>query len=259
MGPTLIDMRQMREKQRNGADIMGTAMLDYVNGRPWENIRTWTSVGGTDELPLPYLFRTFEEMPLMERKALELSRGSVLDIGCGAGSHALWLQERGLHVKAIDVSAGAIETCRIRGVASAEILDIWDLKGEQFDTLLLLMNGMGICSRLGKLTGLLSHLKQLLRPGGQILADSSDIIYMYEPMEVDEEEDVELPELPGEHYYGEVTFQTFYKELEGRPFPWLYVDFHNLELHASAAGLKCERVMQGEHYDYLARLTVRED
>ena len=247
-------MTQNKEKQKKEPDIMGTAMLDYVNGRSWENIRTWTSVAGMDELPLPYLFRSFEQMPLLEQKALELSRGKVLDIGCGAGSHALWLQQQGLEVKAIDVSEGAIETCHLRGVSSAEVLDIWELKEERYDTLLLLMNGMGICSKLGKLTGLLKHLKKLLKPGGQILADSSDIIYMYETEEGEEIDEAELPGLPADHYYGEVTFQTFYKELRGEPFPWLYVDFNNLQLHASEAGLKCEPVLEGEHYDYLARL-----
>lgn len=248
-------MAKKKEKHRNGPDIMGTAMLDYVKGRSWENIRTWTSVGGMDELPLPYLFRSYEQMPALEREALDLSRGKVLDIGCGAGSHALWLQEKGLEVKAIDVSAGAVETCRARGLASAEVLDIWELKEERYDTLLLLMNGMGICSKLGKLTRLLKHLRQLLKPGGQILADSSDIIYMYESADFEEDDEDELPSLPADHYYGEVTFQTFYKELRGEPFPWLYVDFYNLQLHASAAGLRCELVLQGEHYDYLARLT----
>ncbi len=247
----------MHKKNKNTGtdDVMGAAMLDYLNNRPWENIRTWTSVGGEDELPLPYLFRSYAEMPAIEQKALHLARGSVLDVGCGAGCHALWLQEQGIEVRAIDVSGGAVEACRMRGLRRVEQESIWNLQGETYDTLLLLMNGMGICSTLEKLPNLLRHLKGLLKPGGQILADSSDLIYMFE--QEDDDSGQQDPEyaLPADHYYGEVIFRTFYKDLGGDEFPWLYVDFNNLLLHASGAGLKCELVMEGEHYDYLARLS----
>ena len=224
-------------------------MLDFITGRPYENIETRTSVAGLDELPVPYLFRAFDERPELERKALRMADGSVLDIGCGSGSHALWLQEKGLEVKAIDISPGAVETCRIRGVKNAEVQDIWKLEGETFDTLLILMNGMGICGKLEKLPDLLKKLKSLLKPQGQILADSSDLIYMFE------DEDSET--LPFDHYYGEVQFETRYKDLRSDPFPWLYVDYYNLALHANHAGFSCEMVCQGEHYDYLARLTIQ--
>lgn len=242
-------MNAKNEESRTNEDILGTAMLDFINGRPYENVETRTSVAGLDELPVPYLFRTFDEMPELERKALKMSRGMVLDIGCGSGSHALWLQEQGLEVKAIDISPGAIETCWIRDLKNAEIQDIWKLKGETYDTLLMLMNGMGICGKLEKLPDLLKKLKSLLKPEGQILADSSDLIYMFE--------DEDSEPLPTDHYYGEVQFETRYKNLKSKPFPWLYVDYNNLELHASHAGLDCALVCAGEHYDYLARLALK--
>ena len=242
-------MNPRNEASLSKPDILGTAMLDFINGRPYENIETRTSVAGLDQLPVPYLFRAFDEMPELERKALRMANGSVLDIGCGSGSHALWLQEKGLEVKAIDISPGAIETCRIRGVKNAEVQDIWKLEGETFGTLLMLMNGMGICGKLEKLPDLLKKLKSLLKPKGQILADSSDLIYMFE--------DEDSGTLPFDHYYGEVQFETRYKELRSDPFPWLYVDYHNLALHANHAGFSCEMVCQGEHYDYLARLTIQ--
>ena len=231
-------------------DILGTAMLDFVKGKSTANIETWTSVAGWDELPLPYLFRDFDQMPVLEQKALTLAQGSVLDVGCGSGSHALWLQEQGLEVQAIDISPGAIETCRLRGIKNARVQDIWELKGQTYDTILLLMNGMGICGRLDKLPKLLDRLKNMLKPGGQILADSSDLIYLFE--------DEESEPLPSDHYYGEVQFQTRYKNLQSDPFPWLYVDFNNLAFHATDTGLQCGLVCPGEHYDYLARLSLDE-
>ena len=225
-------------------------MLDFVKGKPTVNIETWTSVAGWDELPLTYLFRDFDQMPVLEQKALTLARGTVLDVGCGSGSHGLWLQELGLEVQAIDISPGAIETCRLRGLKSARVQDIWELEGQAYDTILLLMNGMGICGRLAKLPRLLERLKGILNPGGQILADSSDLIYLFD--------DEESEPLPSDHYYGEVQFQTRYKNLQSDPFPWLYVDFNNLSFHARHAGLNCELVCPGKHYDYLARLTLDE-
>ena len=110
------------------------------------------------------------------------------------------------------------------------------------------MNGMGICGRLRKIPDLLDHLAELLLPGGQILADSSDIIYMYE------DEDGET-ELPSEKYYGEVTFDVVYKGEHSGEFPWLYIDFYNLQLLAQDRGFTCELLNEGEHYDYLARLS----
>ena len=68
--------------------------MDYWREGHAEDIRTFSSLAGEDVIPLPYLFRDFDQMPAVEQRALELARGKVLDIGCGAGSHALYLQEK---------------------------------------------------------------------------------------------------------------------------------------------------------------------
>jgi 2-polyprenyl-3-methyl-5-hydroxy-6-metoxy-1,4-benzoquinol methylase len=231
-------------------DIIGSALLDYHNGNYTENITTFSSIGIKDEMELPFLFRSFDEMPIIEQNALQFSRGNVLDVGCGAGSHALYLQNKGLKVKAIDISKGAIETCKERGVKNAEIQNVWQLENEMFDTILALMNGTGICGKLNNLSNFLDHLKSLLSSNGQILIDSSDIIYMYE----DNFGDLELPE--NEKYYGEVQFELKYQNQYSKPFNWLFVDFYNLQLQAKKVGLRCEMVIKGYHYDYLAKLTL---
>ncbi len=227
-------------------DIFGKALIDYQNGNYTEDIRTFSSLEEEDKMPLPYLFRTYEEMPLLEQKALARSSGTVLDIGCGAGSHSLYLQNQGFDVTALDSSAGAIETCLLRGVLQTILGDIHSYNTKKFDTLLLLMNGIGIVGQYENLNSFLAQLKQLLRPKGQILVDSSDIIYMFE-----EEGD----ELPATHYYGEVQFQMEYKGQKSAPFSWLYLKFEDLKRAAEAQNLKCELIAKGEHYDYLARLS----
>ncbi|NMH88024.1 class I SAM-dependent methyltransferase [Flavivirga algicola] len=229
-------------------DLFGCALLDYQNGNYTEDIITSTSISEEDVLPLPYLFRKFKDMSPLEQKALKLSKGFVLDVGCGAGSHSLYLQENGLKVKAIDISKGAINVAKQRGIMHVEEKHILD-ETESFDTILLLMNGTGIFQELSQVSKYLSHLKSLLKPNGQILIDSSDIKYMYE------DEDGGLWIDTNSCYYGELDYFLSYKGEKETPMKWLYLDFNTLCLASESVGLKCELIIEGEHFDYLARLS----
>jgi SAM-dependent methyltransferase len=228
-------------------DLFGNALLDYQNGNYTEDLITSTSISGDDELPLPYLFRSFKEMPKIEQKALKSCIGSVLDVGCGSGSHGLYLQEKGFNIKAIDISKGAIEVAKQRGVLQAEIINVLD-ETETFDTVLLLMNGTGVFQELTQVSKYLKHLKSLLKPNGHILIDSSDIKYMYE------DEDGGFWMDTNSNYYGELDYFLSYKGEKETPIKWLYLDFDTLKLACETVELKCELVMEGEHFDYLARL-----
>ena len=96
----------------------------------------------------------------------------------------------------------------------------------------------------------LRQLKRLLTENGQILVDSSDIIYMF-----DEDEDGGKW-IPGNtDYYGELEFKISYKGEMEKPFDWMYIDFNTLQNAASANGLTCELLIEGDHFDYLARLS----
>lgn len=231
-------------------DVFGQALLDYHSGNYTEDIKTCSSLDEEDSIPLPYLFRDFDEMPLLEQRALELSKGKVLDVGCGAGNHSLYLQNMGLDVTALDASKGAVEICKKRGVQSTVLSSLMEYNGEQFDTILLLMNGIGLAGSLADLDAFLNHLRSLLNSKGQILLDSSDIIYMFEQ---DKDGGYWVPN--DNIYYGEVTFQMEYKGRRSSPFPWLYVDFITLQNACLANNLSCELVISGEHYDYLAKLS----
>jgi cyclopropane fatty-acyl-phospholipid synthase-like methyltransferase len=188
-------------------------------------------------------------MPKLEKKALQLSKGRILDVGCGAGSHSLYLQnEKNLSVTSIDISENAIKACQLRGLKNAKVQNILDLGNEKFDTILLLMNGTGIFGTLAETSKYLLKLKSLLAPNGQILIDSSDIIYMF-----DEDEDGSKW-ITADGYYGELTFTISYKNQTEEAFPWLYLDYNTLQNAAFDNGLQCELLEKGKHFDYLASL-----
>lgn len=240
-----MDINTLPEQE----DPMGAAIRDYFRQGKSAQLKVLSSLFDDDEMPVPHLFRSYDEMPPLEQRALNEARGKVLDVGAGAGCHALALQERGLDVTAVDISPLSCETMKERGVASVECVNIFNQRfQERFDTLLLLMNGTGIAGKLSRLPQLLSRLKQLMNPGAQILIDSSDLRYVYE-----DEDGVLDVDLDGA-YYGEVDYQMTYRNIIGKSFDWLYADSVVLAECCRQCGLKCEILAQGQHYDYLARI-----
>ena len=232
-------------------DLFGKAILDFQTHNSPEDLLTETNISEEDEMSVAYLFRSFSEMPPLEQNALLLAKGKVLDVGCGAGSHSLYLQnEKKLNVTAIDISKNAIEACQLRGLENTKVETILEFEtNEKFDTILLLMNGTGIFGKLKNVSNYLQKLKSLLAKNGQILIDSSDIIYMF-----DEDEDGGKW-ISGDAYYGELEFTISYKGQKEAPFPWLYMDYNTLQNAAVANGFQCEMVLEGEHFDYLAKLS----
>lgn len=227
---------------------MGAAILDYQTKGKAGKLSILSSMFEEDEMPVKHLFRNLEEMPILEQKALSLAKGKVLDVGAGAGCHALALQAQSIAVKAIDISPLSCEAMELRGVMDAECINLFDEHLDSgFDTILLLMNGTGIAGKIENLPALFNRLKALLNKGGQILIDSSDIKYIYE--NEDGSFDINL----NAAYYGEVDYQMVYKDVKGDSFDWLYVDFPLLKSIAESCGLHGELIAEGEHYDYLAR------
>lgn len=231
-------------------DPMGTAIADYFrHGKATGKLRVYSSQFEEDEIPVEQLFRTYDKMPALEQTALQQAEGRILDVGAGSGCHALALQEMNKEVCAIDISPLSVEVMKQRGVKEARQTDLFDETFvDTFDTILMLMNGSGIVGKLENLPLFFKRMKQLLRPGGKIWMDSSDLCYLFE-----EEDGSFLVDLAGD-YYGELDYRMQYKEVKGDSFDWLYIDFHTLSLYASQYGFKAEAVQEGEHYDYLACL-----
>ena len=227
---------------------MGRAIAEYYKTGKAEKLKVFSPMFEEDELPLPTLFRSYDEMPEIERKALNLAKGKTLDVGAGSGCHSLVLQDRGIDVTAIDISPHSVETMKERGVKKVLEHDFFTLKG-QYDTILMLMNGIGIMGTLERMPVFFKLLDRILTPGGQVLCESSDICYVYET-------DDGIIELPDDmNYYGELSFCMQYKDTIGEPFDWLYIDADTLMKKAEENGYAVEVLAEGNHYDYLARIT----
>ena len=231
-------------------DPIGRAVYDFHFHSINQPIIVHSDDFDDDTIDPSYLFRPYKQMPALEKKVMSLCSGTILDVGACAGPHSVYLQQKGFEVTALETSELCCEVLKDRSITKIVQQDIFKFSGQTFDTILLLMNGTGIAGSLSGLEVLLHHLKTLLNPGGQILIDSSDLIYLFE-----QEDGSALIDLSADKYYGELTFQTEYKNWISQPFSWLYADLNNLENAIEKNQLKLNKVFKGQHYDYLARIT----
>lgn len=233
-------------------DPMGTAISDYHRTGCASTLRVFSSQFDEDEIPVEQLFRSYREMPAIEQQALTLATGRILDVGAGSGCHALALQEMGKEVTAIDISGLSVEVMQERGVKDARAINLYDERfAEQFDTILLLMNGSGIIGNIEGMERFFLRMKLLLKPGGCIYMDSSDLKYLFE------EDDGSFLIDIADDYYGLVDFRMQYKQVKGDTFDWLYIDFDTLAYYADQYGFTAEMICEGGYYDYLARLSCK--
>lgn len=223
-------------------DILGQAVDNYFRNAGRHKLWIHNKYGAKEEMPVATYFRDEDDMPDLEWAALERCNGKVLDIGAGAGSHALVLQQWNIEVTALEISPLAAKVMRQRGVKNVVEADIFTYNAEKYDTLLLLMNGIGLTGTLDNLRVFLQHAKTLLNPGGQLLFDSSDIAYLYEG------------NLPADGYYGEIWYKYEYKKQTTDWFKWLYVDEATLIKIAAEEGWTAEVLFEDEFGQYLVRM-----
>lgn len=233
------DRIQSRKK-----DPLGKMLLDYLDGKEdvaieveSPTLEIWTMTGST-------MFREYDGMNEVERIALAMCSGKTLDVGGGSGCHSLWLQERDLSVDTLDISPGCIEVMKKRGVRNCLHTNLFALEDGGYDTVLMLMNGLGICGSIDGCNLFLQFVPTLLCEGGQLLADSTDFFLDFG------EDTFSLANYPGE-----TEFVMKYGNFQSDPFDWLYIDFNSLQTLATIHGLQCECVYVAEDGRYLARIT----
>ncbi len=232
---------------------LGAALLDFHHGETDAEIVVISDLWEDEPTPVAVYYRPVgQALPALERGALALCRGRVLDLGAGAGRHALELQAAGHDVVAVDPLPEAVEIMRDRGVADARRGDLGAVAGERFDTVLMLMNGLGVVGNLHGLGRLFEDLPRVLNPGGRLVCDSADLAAVLG----DESPDILDELLRPDAYLGEVEFSLRYGSLEGPRYPWIFVDPNTLEIIANAAGLEVEITGRGGRGSYTAVVTV---
>jgi SAM-dependent methyltransferase len=238
----------MTTPDTDNRDVLGRALEAWHRQPRTMRLRVISDRFDTSLIDVAHFFRTHHQMPEIEKLALNLSKGSILDIGAAAGCHSLALIDQKKQVQPIDISPGAVRVMQARGLHSARQLNFYDIINEKYDTLLMLMNGIGISGTLAGLEKTLQQAQRLLNPGGRLICDSSDIIYMLE-----QQDGTVMIDLSAD-YYGEVIFQFAYRNRKSEPFPWLYIHYDLLQEYANRLGFHCEKIADGEHYEYLAML-----
>lgn len=224
-------------------DPLGKMLLEYHRGDSNAFLIAWSDSQEMSPMRGDFMFRHFLEMDELDRLALAECKGRVLDVGGGSGCHSLALQILGLEVDTIDISPGCVAVMQERGVKNVRHLDLHELETGSYNTILMLMNGAGLCGNLDGLSLFLKHACDLLAPGGQILVDSTDLTA-----------DCGKPWEDAEQYPGETEFLMIYKGMRSDPFSWLYIDFDLLKSVSALHGWQCYKLLEDEEDRFLARL-----
>lgn len=234
----------------------GYAIRDYFEGDEKAEIIIHSSEGDYENIEVSLFFREFPCIPLIEKAALDLCYGDVIDIGAGTGCHALELQNRGLQTTAIDILPEAVDVMKKRGLRDARVADFREIQDEKFDTVLMLMNGIGIVGDLAGFDGFLKQVGGLVKPGGQVVFDSIDLReeepsnIRYETVKKTDSDVCKNKK----HYRGEIEYRIEYKGITYPPFKWLFIDKETVRDVSACYGWGFEKIMDYENGRYLGRI-----
>ncbi|WP_028582586.1 class I SAM-dependent methyltransferase [Desulfogranum japonicum] len=227
-------------------DPLGTMLLDYLDGGHDACIEVISPTLAMGRMPAATMFRKYRDMPKLEQLALHHCTGRILDVGAGSGCHSLYLQNQGLDVLAVDISPGCVQAMHRQYVHNPRLCDVFSLQEECFDTILMLMNGLGICGTLDGVNLFLQFVDTILAKEGQILVDSTDLEILQEEEETSAcDEDV---------YLGETSFVMRYRDIYSDPFDWVYADYATLQSFALLHNFQCQQLYSDNLGRYLARI-----
>ncbi len=224
-------------------DVLGSAIDAYFLNSDDTPIRVFINKNEEPEMYPSVFFRSYKNMLKYEKISLRECKGRVLDLGCGAGCHALYLQKKGVEITAVEISKKSAKVAAARGVEKVINEDWRNLSLKNFDTVLVLMNGMGLAESPAELKLMFKKLKSFLSKNGSILIDSTDVTYAK----------ADWPLLDSE-YFGKVQFELKYKG-KTQCFPWLFVDFETALKTAKSVKLNVEVLEKARNGHFLLRLS----
>ncbi|MGH3018161.1 MAG: class I SAM-dependent methyltransferase [Gaiellaceae bacterium] len=225
-------------------DAFGQLLLDHLAGRTGEQPMLELDDGRSGPaLGAEWFFAEYPAWPEAERQVFDAVSGRVLDLGAGAGRHSLQAQAQGLDVVAIDISPGAVEVCRRRGVSDARLLSVAAVDDELggFDSVLMMCGNFGLVGSADQARATLLHLRAMTASTGRIVFDSVDPYVDVSDAEIAyQERNRTRGRLPGQ-----VTIRIRYGE---RVTPWydlLNLSVDELEQLIHGTGWRLTQVVDG--------------
>ena len=232
-------------------ELHGQAMMDYLNGEE----DAYCILRRDDGIAYPPIYaKQFfypEGLPELDKIAVEHCAGRVLDIGAGAGSHSIAIQNKGLNVTSVDISEKAVQVMSKRGCRDTRVGDVFDSYNEPFDTIFLILN-IGIVGNLDGLTKFLTLLNTLMPADGQLITDSID------PRDSEDENYRKYAQnkITKGGYLGERTLRFEYKNQVSDWFEWMHIDSETLEKTVNSAGFSM-KMLGNDGRRYLASITKK--
>lgn len=232
----------------NSQDAFGHLIRDWHNG-----IRCIELIERDDGLIAPssgpaFYFQPFSEWSEPTREAMKYVRGRVIDVGCGAGRHCLYLQEQGFDVLGVDVSPRAVEICRARGVLRTEVCSITQLSRRMgtFETILLMGGNLGLLGSYQRARWLLRRFRSLTTDRGRIIANTAD------PYQTDLREHLEYHQFNRQRgrMSGQVRIRVRYLKYKTPWFDYLRVSIDELGNILEGTGWAIKEILHGENGQY---------
>lgn len=232
-------------------DAYGQALLHYL--RSWSSqYIVERSDGYIDILETGTYFQSYEEWSKYEKEAMKYVKGRILDLGCGAGRHALYLQNKDFDVLGTDISPLAIEVCKERGLKNAEVVSIDDTHYEanSFDTILMMGNNFGLFGNFGKARSLLKIFHYMTSKDAVILACSNDVYKTSYPLHLEYQES----NRKRGRISGQINMRVRFRQYATHWYDYLMVSQEEMEDILKGTGWKIQRIIESEIFYYVAIL-----
>ncbi len=232
-------------------DAHGRLIYDYFKGRPLGVEIVERDDGFINSGAGGAYLSQYKDWPDREKSAIRLSRGRVLDIGCGAGRHSLFLQEKGLDVTGVDVSPLAIQVCKGRGLRNARLMSIDDVGPSlgKFDTILMLGNNFGLFGNKTKARSLLRRFLNMTNPKGRIIAESLEI---YKRPVDPAHRRYHLVNMSRGRMPGQVKIRIRYRSLATPWFDYLLASKKEMKQILNGTGWRAKRFFSSKGPSYIA-------
>ncbi len=228
----------MAKTLTDNQDAHGHLMYDFFKGQEVFEI-VERDDGFIQALPMTLYFGEYRKWPRIEREAIRYVRGRVLDVGCGAGRHSLYLQKKRLDVLGIDVSPLAVKVSRMRGVKKARVVSFEDVSSRLgvFDTVLMMGNNFGLFQSFKKARLLLGRLRGITRKGARIVAEVRDPYKTRDPDHLAyHERNRRLGRMAGQ-----IRLRVLYRKFATPWFDYLFVSRDEMKHILQGTGWKARR------------------